>query len=425
MTELLQEEKVTETELILKAQKAKEAAFHLAKATTAEKNEALQIISAQLLEEQTFILNENAKDVMAGQQAGMNDSLVDRLKLDANRLKDMADALIQLTELNDPIGETLEKWEQPNGLSMTKIRVPIGVVGMIYEARPNVTVDASSLCLKTGNAIVLRGSSTAINSNKAIVQVIRRALEKTSLPVEAVQLLEDTRRETASQMFKLNEYLDVLIPRGGAKLIQTVVQNATVPVLETGAGNCHIYIDQTADVKMALDIAINAKTQRPSVCNSCETILIQEDWAAAHLPELVAALQKQDVKIHGDEAVQQVSSSVAPATEEDWATEYLGFEVAIKVVETVDQAVQHINRYGTKHSEAIISTDAANVEQFFNEIDAAAVYHNASTRFTDGFEFGFGAEIGISTQKLHARGPMGLPALTSTKYIVRGNGQTK
>jgi len=425
MTELLQEEQVTQTELILKAQKAKEAAFQLAKATTAQKNEALQIISAQLLEEQDFILSENAKDITAGQQAGMNDSLVDRLKLDAARLKDMADALIQLTQLNDPIGETLEKWEQPNGLAMTKIRVPIGVVGMIYEARPNVTVDASSLCLKTGNAIVLRGSSTAINSNIAIAQVIRRALEKTKLPVESVQLLEDTRRETAAQMFKLNEYLDVLIPRGGAKLIQTVVQNATVPVLETGAGNCHIFIDQTADVKMAVDIAINAKTQRPSVCNSCETILVQKEWAAAHLPELVAALQAQDVKIHGDESVQQISSSVVSATEEDWATEYLGFEVAIKVVETVDQAVQHINQYGTKHSEAIISEEAANVEQFFNEIDAAAVYHNASTRFTDGFEFGFGAEIGISTQKLHARGPMGLPALTSTKYIVRGTGQTK
>lgn len=425
MTRLLKEERMTETELITKAQKAKEAAFHLAKATTAEKNEALEIISAQLLEEQAFILCENAKDIAAGRQSGMNESLVDRLTLDAARLKDMADALIQLTQLNDPIGETLESWEQPNGLSMTKIRVPIGVVGMIYEARPNVTVDASSLCLKTGNAIVLRGSSTAINSNKAIVQTIRRALEKTKLPVEAVQLLEDTRRETASQMFKLNDYLDVLIPRGGAKLIQTVVQNATVPVLETGAGNCHLYIDQTADVKMAIDIAINAKTQRPSVCNSCESILVHKEWAADHLAQLVTALEEHDVKIHGDATVQQVSSTISPATDDDWAKEYLGFEIAIKVVETVGEAVTHINRYGTKHSEAIISENAPSVEQFFNEVDAAAVYHNASTRFTDGYEFGFGAEIGISTQKLHARGPMGLPALTSTKYIVRGNGQTK
>lgn len=425
MTETLTEERITKTELIEKAQKAKKAAFHLAKATTSEKNEALQVISAQLLEEQDFILEENAKDIASGREAGMNDSLVDRLTLDADRLETMANALVQLTKLNDPIGETLEQWEQPNGLSMTKIRVPIGVVGMIYEARPNVTVDASSLCLKTGNAIVLRGSSTAINSNKVIVQVIRRALEKTKLPVEAVQLLEDTSRETASQMFKLNEYLDVLIPRGGAKLIQTVVQNATVPVLETGAGNCHVYIDQTAKMQMAIDIAINAKTQRPSVCNSCETVLVQKDWAANHLAELVKALEEHDVKIHGDEAVQKMSASVDPATEDDWATEYLGFEVAVKVVDTVDEAVEHINRYGTKHSEAIISEDAASVEQFFNEIDAAAVYHNASTRFTDGDEFGFGAEIGISTQKLHARGPMGLPALTSTKYIVRGNGQTK
>ncbi len=425
MTELLTEERITETELITKAKKAKEAAFQLAKATTAEKNEALKAISAQLLEEQTFILDENEKDVAAGRQAGMDESLVDRLTLDNTRLNDIADALIQLTHLNDPIGETLEKWEQPNGLSMTKIRVPIGVVGMIYEARPNVTVDASSLCLKTGNAIVLRGSSTAINSNKAIVDVIRRALEKTELPVEAVQLLEDTRRETASQMFKLNEYLDVLIPRGGAKLIQTVVQNATVPVLETGAGNCHVYIDGTADVKMAIAIAVNAKTQRPSVCNSCETILVHKEWAADHLPDLVATLKEHDVEIHGDEAVQQTSSAITPATEDDWAKEYLGYEVAVKVVESVDEAVGHINRFGTKHSEAIISTDAPSVEQFFNEVDAAAVYHNASTRFTDGDEFGFGAEIGISTQKLHARGPMGLPVLTSTKYIVRGNGQIK
>ncbi|EGA90862.1 gamma-glutamyl phosphate reductase [Planococcus donghaensis MPA1U2] len=425
MTETLTEERMTETELVDKAQKAKKAAFQLAKATTAEKDEALEAISTQLLKEQTYILEENAKDVTAGRQAGMDESLVDRLTLDAARLKDMADALIQLTKLNDPIGETLESWEQPNGLSMTKIRVPIGVVGMIYEARPNVTVDASSLCLKTGNAIVLRGSSTAINSNKAIVKVIRRALENTQLPVEAVQLLEDTRRETASQMFKLNDYLDVLIPRGGAKLIQTVVQNATVPVLETGAGNCHVFIDRTADVEMAVNIGINAKTQRPSVCNSCESILVHKEWAADHLAELVTALEKHDVKIHGDATVQQVSSTISPAKDEDWATEYLGFEVSIKVVDTVDEAVEHINHYGTKHSEAIISEDAPSVEQFFNEIDAAAVYHNASTRFTDGYEFGFGAEIGISTQKLHARGPMGLPALTSTKYIVRGNGQTK
>lgn len=425
MTELLKEQQTEKSELVQKAKQAKQASAVLAKSTTKQKNNALRSISAQLLEEKTYILEENNKDVEVGRQSGMSDSLVDRLKLDEPRLKDMADALIQLTKLADPVGEVLEKWERPNGLTMSKIRVPLGVVGMIYEARPNVTVDASSLCLKTGNAVVLRGSSTAIHSNKAIVAVIHRALEKSELPVESVQLLEDTSREAASHMFKLNQYLDVLIPRGGAKLIQTVVQNSTVPVLETGAGNCHLYIDETADVKMAIAIALNAKIQRPSVCNSCESILIHEAWAEKHLPELMTELQDNQVKIHGDEATQKLSPNVVPAEEADWGTEYLGMEVAMKTVSDVSEAIHHINTYGTKHSEAIISSTSANVDQFFMEIDAAAVYHNASTRFTDGFEFGFGAEIGISTQKLHARGPMGLPALTSTKYIIRGNGQIK
>lgn len=422
MSELLQVGEAND--LLQKAQLAKTAAAVMAKTTTAEKNEALQLISTQLLEEQAFILGENEKDVAAGRAGGMSESLIDRLKLDAGRLSDMAEALIQLTELADPVGEVLEQWERPNGLSMTKIRVPLGVIGMIYEARPNVTVDASSLCLKTGNAVVLRGSSTAIHSNKALVQVIHHALQKSALPEEAVQLIEDTRRETAAQMFKLNSHLDVLIPRGGAKLIQTVVQNASVPVLETGAGNCHVYIDETADADMAVSIALNAKTQRPSVCNSCESILVHQEWAKDHLGKLVEALQQQNVQIHGDEAVQQYGE-VIPAGEEDWGTEYLGLEVAIKVVDSVGEAIAHVNMYGTKHSEAIISETLESVDQFFMEVDAAAVYHNASTRFTDGFEFGFGAEIGISTQKLHARGPMGLPALTSTKYLIQGNGQVK
>lgn len=425
MTKLFQEQETDQSELLQKAKKAKQASAILAKSTTKQKNNALRSISAQLLEEQTYILMENNKDVEVGRQNNMSESLVDRLKLDEDRIKDMADALIQLTKLADPVGEVLEKWERPNGLTMSKIRVPLGVVGMIYEARPNVTVDASSLCLKTGNAVVLRGSSTAIYSNKAIVAVIHRALEKSELPVEAVQLLEDTSREAASHMFKLNQYLDVLIPRGGAKLIQTVVQNSTVPVLETGAGNCHIYIDETANVQMAIDIALNAKTQRPSVCNACESILVHQAWADKHLPLLMSALQDQQVTIHGNEPVQKLSPNVIAAEEEDWGTEYLGLEVAIKTVDSVSKAIEHINTYGTKHSEAIISKNTKNVDQFFMEIDAAAVYHNASTRFTDGFEFGFGAEIGISTQKLHARGPMGLPALTSTKYIIRGNGQIK
>ncbi|GAA0607849.1 gamma-glutamyl phosphate reductase [Virgibacillus siamensis] len=420
MTEIMQD-----NELIQKAAKAKTASTKLAKATTEQKNQALYAISEQLINEQAFILEENNKDLLAGKENGMSESLLDRLKLNEGRIKDIAGALIQLTKLEDPIGEVLDKWERPNDLSIAQIRVPLGVVGMIYEARPNVTLDASSLCLKTGNAVLLRGSSTAINSNKAIVNVIQHALESTDLPTDAVQLLEDTRRETTSEMFKLNDYLDVLIPRGGAKLIQTVVENSTVPVLETGAGNGHVYIDETADPKMAVDIAINAKTQRPSVCNACENILVQRDWASNHIADLITALQEKEVQIHGDEAVQQAGTNITPATEEDYGTEYLGLEVALKVVENTDEAIQHINQYGTKHSEAIISASAENVDQFFTEVDAAAVYHNASTRFTDGFEFGFGAEIGISTQKLHARGPMGLVALTSSKYVVRGDGQVK
>nr|WP_309100832.1 glutamate-5-semialdehyde dehydrogenase [Fredinandcohnia onubensis] len=413
------------SELILKGKMAKSATSLLAKATTEQKNKALSTISEQLIKEQMFILEENNKDLQAGKVNGMSESLLDRLKLNEQRIQDMADALVQLTKLEDPIGQLIEEWERPNGLKIAQVRVPLGVIGMIYEARPNVTVDASSLCLKTGNAVLLRGSSTAIHSNKALVKVIQHALELSNLPVEAVQLIEDTSRETASEMFKLNEYLDVLIPRGGSKLIQTVVQNSTVPVLETGAGNCHVYIDETADPKMAIEIAINAKTQRPSVCNAIENVLVQKDWASKHLQELITAMQEKDVQIHGDETVQNVGQGIIPASLEDWGTEFLGLEIALKVVEDVEEAITHINQYGTRHSEAIISSTVENVEKFFTEVDAAAVYHNASTRFTDGFEFGFGAEIGISTQKLHARGPMGLQALTSTKYTIRGNGQIK
>ncbi|WP_264737458.1 glutamate-5-semialdehyde dehydrogenase [Cytobacillus firmus] len=408
-------------ELILKGKKAKKAAAELAKKTTHQKNHALELISGQLMQEKNFILAENEKDLDAGKKNGMSDALLDRLRINEVRLQDMADALIQLTHLDDPVGEVISAWERPNGLAITQVRVPLGVVGMIYEARPNVTVDASSLCLKTGNAVMLRGSSTAIYSNKAIVKVIHHALEKSDLPADAVQLIEDTSRATASGMFRLNDYLDVLIPRGGAKLIKTVVENSTVPVLETGAGNCHVYIDESADKEMAINIAINAKTQRPSVCNACETIIVHREWDG--LNELVLALKEKGVTIHGDEGV--CGEKIIPAVEEDWATEYLGLEVALKVAECVDEAIIHINRYGTSHSETIVSSNPYNVEKFLNEVDAAAVYHNASTRFTDGFEFGFGAEIGISTQKLHARGPMGLPALTSTKYIVKGNGQIK
>lgn len=413
------------TELLEKARLASTLATSLALCTTKQKNDALLLIANQLLEDIPFILQENMKDIEAGRQSGMGENLLDRLKLTEERIQDMAEGVRQVATLPDPVGEILEGWDRPNGLHIEKVRVPLGVVGMIYEARPNVTVDAASLCLKTGNAVLLRGSSSAIHSNKAIVAVIHRALEKSECPPEAVQLLEDISRETASQMFKLTEYLDVLIPRGGANLIQSVVNNASVPVLETGVGNCHIYIDESAGHKMAIDIAVNAKTQRPSVCNAAETILVHQKWADQHLEDLIKALQEKKVEIRADEQARQFDKDLLPATEEDWESEFLTLTVALRVVSHVDEAISHIASYGSKHSEAIISESAENVEAFFNRVDAAALYHNASTRFTDGYEFGFGAEIGISTQKLHARGPMGLPALTSTKYIIRGTGQIR
>ncbi|MEC1718225.1 glutamate-5-semialdehyde dehydrogenase [Schinkia azotoformans] len=413
------------SELLEKAKKAKAITSELAVKTSEQKNDALRRISMQLLLEKDYIISENEKDIEIGKQNGLNESLIDRLRLTEDRIKDMAEALILLVELNDPVGEVLASWARPNGLKMKQIRVPLGVVGMVYEARPNVTVDASSLCLKTGNAVILRGSSSAIHSNIAIVNVIHHALEQSEIPADAVQLLEDTSRETAAQMFKLNEYFDVLIPRGGAGLIKTVVENSTIPVLETGVGNCHIYIDGSASKDMAINIAINAKTQRPSVCNAAETILLHEEWAKNHLEDLIKALLDKKVEIRGDEKVRGIHPEIKEAIEEDWGTEFLDLIVSMKIVENVDEAIAHINKYGSLHSEAIISETAENVERFFNYVDAAALYHNASTRFTDGFEFGFGAEIGISTQKLHARGPMGLPTLTSTKYIVTGTGQVR
>ncbi|WP_096201100.1 glutamate-5-semialdehyde dehydrogenase [Bacillus sp. FJAT-45350] len=413
------------SELVQKAKRAQEITTALSVCTTAQKNEALSLIAKQLLEESAYIIAENEKDLANGRKNDIGDYLLDRLTLNEQRIKDMAEGLEQVIELPDPVGEVMEDWERPNGLQIEKVRVPLGVIGMIYEARPNVTVDASSLCLKTGNAVLLRGSSSAIHSNIAIVAVIHRALENSEVPVEAVQLLEDTSRETAAKMFTLNEYIDVLIPRGGAGLIQTVVKNASIPVLETGVGNCHIYIDSDANKQMAIDIAINAKTQRPSVCNAAETILVHQDWANQHLQDLLSELKEKGVEIRANEAARKIDENLLPATDEDWATEYLDFTVALRVVPSLEEAIKHIQTYGTKHSEAIITESAENTETFFKYVDAAAVYHNASTRFTDGFEFGFGAEIGISTQKLHARGPMGLPALTSMKYIVRGTGQIK
>ncbi|PIC78480.1 glutamate-5-semialdehyde dehydrogenase [Sporosarcina sp. P19] len=408
-----------------KGKAAKEASIVLNVATTEEKNHALQLIAEQLIEEQDQLLAENKKDIDEGREKGIESAVLDRILLTPERIEAMAEGVRLLIDLHDPIGETLEEIHKENGLHIVKKRVPIGVIAMIYEARPNVTIDAASLALKTGNAVVLRGSSSAKFSNMALWRVIQRGLEKSSLPVDSVQLIEDTSRETAKELFTLNDYLDVLIPRGGAKLIQTVIRESTVPVIETGAGNCHVFIDESADEKMAIDIVVNAKTQRPSVCNAIETILIDSNWLAQHGKSLIKALQEQDVQLQGDDTLQAFDSNIAAVEENDWSSEYLDLTLRVKSVENVQQALEHIATYSTKHSESIITQTDAHAEQFLNSVDAAAVYVNASTRFTDGFEFGYGAEIGISTQKLHARGPMGLEALTSSKFVIRGTGQIR
>ncbi|MFV0945834.1 glutamate-5-semialdehyde dehydrogenase [Bacillus pacificus] len=412
-------------EVLAKGKRAKEVARELVLKSTNEKNEALVAVANQLIHETAYILGENKRDIEEGKAKGFSDSLLDRLMLTENRIIDMTEGIKQLIELRDPVGECVREWERPNGLSIQEMRVPLGVVGMIYEARPNVTVDAATICLKTGNAVILRGSSSAIHSNKALVAVIHRALKQTSLPKESVQLIEDTTRDSAKQLFTMNDYLDVLIPRGGKQLIDTVVREASVPVLETGAGNCHIFIDETANTQMAIDIIINAKTQRPSVCNAIETIVLHEKWAEQYGSELFSSLKARGVELRGDQKALAIDSSIVLASEEDWGTEFLSLTLAVKLVSSIEEAIHHINTYGSMHSEAIISENEENVSKFFVSVDAAALYHNASTRFTDGSEFGFGAEIGISTQKLHVRGPMGLPALTSTKYVIRGNGQIR
>ncbi|MFV9831924.1 gamma-glutamyl-phosphate reductase [Bacillus subtilis] len=413
------------SEVSVKAKQAKEAAAEMIMKTTVEKDEALSLIANGLRKELDFLLAENAKDIENGKENGLTPDIIDRLTLDEKRIRDIADAVELLIDLADPVGDSLETIEKENGLFIEKIRVPLGVVGMIYEARPNVTVDAATLCLKTGNAVVLRGSSSAIHSNKALVSVIHRALEQSELPIHAVQLIEDTSRETAKELFTLNDGLDVLIPRGGKKLIDLVVRESTVPVLETGAGNCHIFIDETAKPQMAEKVVVNAKTQRPSVCNAIESLLIHKAWARQHGKELLAQLENAGVEIRGDELVCELHPSSKQASKEDWETEFLAPVLSVKTVENVQEAVKHIQQYGTNHSEAILTENDKNAAYFQTAVDAAAVYHNASTRFTDGFEFGYGAEIGISTQKLHARGPMGLPALTSTKYIIKGTGQIR
>lgn len=413
------------SEVKQKGKLAKAASYIMNIKTTAEKNNALAKIADQLLKDQPLIIEENAKDLAAGKEKGLSASTLDRILLNAERIQAMASAIQELIELNDPVGEILETIDKDNGLHIEKKRVPLGVIGMIYEARPNVTIDAATLSLKTGNAVILRGSSSAKYSNKVLVDSIHRALENSSLPVDAVQLIEDTSHATASELFHMKEYLDVLIPRGGKALIDLVVREASVPVLETGAGNCHVYVDETANFDMAEKIILNAKMQRPSVCNAAESLLIQRNWFSQQGTQLLNDLSNKGITIIGDENVCAVLPEASLATEEDYATEFLSLTLSVKVVDNVYEAIDHINTYGTNHSEAIITEDALAAAAFLNSVDAAAVYHNASTRFTDGFEFGYGAEIGISTQKLHARGPMGLPALTSTKYYVTGNGQTR
>ena len=393
--------------------------------STNKKNQILRQAAEQLVKDTDKILAANAIDVQKGRENQMSEGLVDRLMLDAERIKGIGEGLRQVADLDDPIGEVLGMKKRPNGLLIGQKRVPLGVVGIIYEARPNVTADAFALCFKTGNVVILKGGSDAIHSNQAIVESIRKVLARNEVTEDAIALIQDTSRETASEFMKLNQYVDVLIPRGGKGLIQAVVNNSTIPVIETGTGNCHIYVDDSADLYMAADIVMNAKTQRVGVCNACESLLVHEQVKDVFLPVLAERLRQKHVQMRADEAARALIPDAVAATEEDWGSEYLDYILSIKVVGSVDEAIAHINKYNTKHSEAIITNNYENAQRFLDEVDAAAVYVNASTRFTDGFEFGFGAEIGISTQKLHARGPMGLNALTTTKYIIYGNGQVR
>ena len=407
------------------AENAREAQRVLAKQPSGKKAEGLLLCADDLENCAGYILAENEKDMANAEKNGMSAGLKDRLKLNTDRIKAMAEGLRTVAGLDDPTGEVTGMKKRPNGLLIGQVRVPLGVVGIIYEARPNVTADAFALCFKTGNAVILKGGSDAINSNIAIVNVLRKSLEKCGFPADAVSLITDTDRETATEFMKLEGYLDVLIPRGGAGLIRSVVRNATVPVIETGTGNCHIFVDESADLQMAADIIMNAKTQRVGVCNACESLVVHEKVVEKLMPVLSERLASAGVEIRADERSIAFSGPAVPAEEEDWGTEYLDYKISVKTVSSVDEAIAHINRYNTGHSEAIITNDYNNSRKFLDEVDAACVYVNASTRFTDGFEFGFGAEVGISTQKLHARGPMGLLALTTTKYIIYGNGQTR
>ncbi|MGM0903935.1 MAG: glutamate-5-semialdehyde dehydrogenase [Bacillota bacterium] len=407
------------------AKKAKKAARTLGILTTEEKNQALRTVADALETNFESIIAANLIDLKKGEEKGFEQAFMDRLSLNKERIFDFAEGLRQVAELPDPIGDVMSGWTLENGLKVEEVRVPLGVIGMIYEARPNVTADAAGLALKSGNAIVLKGGSSALNSNRSIVKIIHQALEKTAIPKDAVQFIDSLNREATQQLFTMKEHIDVLIPRGGASLIKAVVENATVPVLETGVGNCHIYVDQEADAEKAINILINAKTDRPAVCNAAETLIVHQNWLKEHKDLLAKALIKHGITVHGDETALVELPNVQPATETDWANEYLSLDLAVKTVNNLEEAIDHIDCYGTKHSEAIITENTATAKKFMQLVDAAALYHNASTRFTDGGALGFGAEIGISTQKLHARGPMGLPALTTRKYLMSGNGQVR
>lgn len=413
------------TDLIAMGEKAAAAKPLLQKMTTEEKNRGLETAAEALIQNTEKILKANERDMKNAADNGMNAGMQDRLKLTAERIAAMAEGLRQIAGLPDCVGEVLEEFERPNGLIIRKVRVPLGVIGIIYEARPNVTADAFGLCFKTGNAVILKGGSDALYSNMAIVEVLREAMEACGIPGDVLQLIADTDRQVTVEFMKLKSYVDVLIPRGSARLIQSVVENSTVPVIETGTGNCHIYVDKSADLEMAIKIIFNAKTQRIGVCNACESLVVHSAVREKFLPMLAEALAPKKVELRGDERVREVLTDCVPAVEEDYGTEYLDYILSLKTVDSLEEAVAHINKYNTRHSECIVTEDEAAAVKFLNEIDAACVYWNASTRFTDGFEFGFGAEIGISTQKLHARGPMGLKELTSYKYTIFGNGQIR
>jgi len=413
------------SEVIRKAKEAKAASFELMTLSTVLKNQALGCMADTLQSNIEAILSQNAIDVESSVKSGKTGAFIDRLTLTEKRIKDMADGIKTIESLSDPVGETIAMWRRPNGLEIGQRRVPIGVIGIIYESRPNVTADAIALCIKSGNAVILRGGSEAVRSNKAISDILAEAAYKEGIPRGSIQFMEDTSREGALELMRLNSLVDLLIPRGGAGLIKTVMEQASVPVIETGVGNCHIYVDGESDQAMAINIVINAKTQRPGVCNAAETLLVDSVISCDFLPLVIAELKEKGVVVRGCPKTLTIVPDCMPATEEDWYTEYLDLIIAVKVVNGLDHAIAHINKYGTKHSEAIVTNNYSNARSFQEKVDAAAVYVNASTRFTDGFEFGFGAEIGISTQKMHARGPMGLKELTTIKYVIFGNGQVR